>query len=205
MSWTQLTIPYANATDVQASVTAAVEPGRSRGRERRSALSATSVPSMPWWWPRCTAAIGEPSESGATRRMMKMPSGRKNPRSAAIHGIEATSTTTAIAMRTRSSGSGPATSRPARCAAATVSASASATPSAGTTFTQRASRSSWSTTPGQPTKAHSAIAGAATTHARRGSASRATSTSRTPTTAIGKFASISTRDSPPTTPFPETW
>ena len=66
-----------DASPIQAIVTLPVRPGRSRGRDSSSALSATSVPSIPWWWPRCTAAIGDPSESGATRRMMKMPSGRK--------------------------------------------------------------------------------------------------------------------------------
>ena len=37
--------------------------------------------------------MGSPSVSSAARRMMKTPSGRKRPRSAAIHGIETTSAT----------------------------------------------------------------------------------------------------------------
>ena len=94
---------------------------------------------------------------------------------------------------------------PTRRVAAIVKPGASATPTAGTALIHRASRSSWSTTPGQAVTAHSAIDGPATHQAGPGRAVSATSTSAIAASATGKFTSTSARDKPPDSPSRDTW
>ena len=77
--------------------------------------------------------------------------------------------------------------------AAIVSPSASTTPSAGTMLTSFASRSSWSTTPGQATNQQRASAGPPTHHARDGRPASASRINATATIATGKLRCTNAR------------